>query len=192
MDIWVVTETDEGPTLTASPPGMVDTVFEWYSLLVDDVLDLPYHLLAGVDCCLPQQRCFEEQGVRVAELDCPESDLDDVESFVIPADLELVIPEVEDSVDGLGEEGTVGIGDELDGVFLGSQDDGASLACDGVDPEMLGESHPCVRVSGEFLGREGGNGGGGDGERDEGDDAFHMSVDFRCQMISDDVSGFQI
>lgn len=164
---------------------MVDTVFEWYSLLVDEVLDLPYHLLAGIDCCLPQQRRFEEQGVGVAELDRPESDLDDVESLVVPADLELVVSEVEDPVDGLGEECAVGVGDELDGVFLGSQDDGASLACDGVDPEILGEGHPSVRVPGEFLGREGGDGGGGDEERNEGDEAFHMSVDFRCQMISD-------
>ena len=155
-------------------------------LLVDEVLDLPYNLLACIDCCLPQQDSLEEGGVGGTELDCPEPDLDDVHPLVVPADLELVISEVEDLVDGLGEEGTVGIGDELDGVFLGSQDDGASLACDGVDPEMLGEGHPCVRVPGEFLGREGGDGGGGDGERDEGDEAFHMSVDFRCQMISDE------
>ena len=180
------TETDEGPTLMVSPPGMVDTVFEWYSLLVDEVLDLPHHLLACIDCSLPQQDSLEEESVRVAELDCPKPDLDDVHPLVVPADLELVISEVEDPVDGLGEEGTVGIGDELDGVFLGSQDDGTSLACDGVDPEILGESHPCVRVPGEFLGREGGGDGGGGDERNDGDEAFHMSVDFRCQMISDE------
>ena len=50
---------------------------------------------------------------------------------------------------------------------------------DGVDSTVLGECHPSSEVLGEFLPIES---GGGDGERDEGDEAFHMSLDFRLML----------
>lgn len=118
----------------------------------------------------------ECQGIRVADLDSAESDLDYVVSLVIGEYLELIPATVEDVVQGLLEDRLVGGEEELLGLVLGSQDDGSGLPGDGVDSEVLTEGHPGDRVLDYLLG---GEGGGGDERNRKGDEMFHMSVDFR-------------
>ena len=128
----------------------------------------------------------EEESVRGTELDCTCSHLDDEHPLVVFHHLELVITEVEDVIDGLCGECTIGRHQELGSRFLVSQDDGTSLASDGVDPEILGEGHASVRVGGYLLGGQSDR-GGDDGGEDECN-AFHicgflfMSVDFRLDI----------
>lgn len=154
--------------------------------LLDETLHLVCSFLEEFTGRLQSEGGGEEESVRGAELDSAGAYLDDEHALVILHHLELVIPKVEDVVDGLGGECSVGRHQELGSGFLVSQDDGTSLAGDGVDPEILGEGHPSVRVGGYLLGGEGDR-GGDDGGEDE-NDAFHicgflfMSVDFRLDV----------
>lgn len=118
----------------------------------------------------------EGQGVGVADLDSAQSYLDHVVSLVIGEYLELIPTTVEDVIQGLLEDRLVGGDEELLGLVLGSQDDGTRLPGDGVDSEVLAEGHPSDRVLDYLLG---GEGGGSDERNRNGDETFHMSVDFR-------------
>ena len=130
----------------------------------------------------------EGQGIRVADLDGAQSDLDHIVSLVIGEYLELIPATVEDVIQGLLENRLVGGEEELLGLVLGSQDDGTRLPGDGVDSEVLTEGHPGDRIGYHLLGGEG-EGCEDDGDGGE-DGAFHnvrcvfqlMSVDFRLAV----------
>ena len=150
-------------------------------LLVEEVFHFVGALLHQVTGGFQAEGGGEEESVGGAELDSTCSHLDDEHPLVIFHHLELVIPEVEDVVDGLGGKRTIGGHQELGSGFLVSQDDGASLAGDGVDTQVLGEGHASVRVGGHFLGGEC-QGGEDEGDRNR-DDVFHWSVDFRFDLL---------
>lgn len=140
-------------------------------LLVDGILQEFGTFLQGVAGGFQAEGGQEESSIRFTELDGTQPHLDDEAALVILADLELVVSQVEDMVDGLGDEGSFRLAEELGRLFLVPEDDDPVLTRDGVDTQVLGEYHPGVGVLGDFLG---GEGDGGDGERNRKDDVFHI------------------
>lgn len=150
--------------------------------LLDETLHLVCSFLQEFTGGFQTEGGGEEESVGGTELDCTCSHLDDEHPLVIFHHLKLVITEVEDVVDGLGGECPIGRHQELGSRFLVSQDDGTSLAGDGVDPEILGEGHASVGVGGYLLGGQSDR-GGDDGGQDV-EDVFHNVCGFQISIDS--------